>query len=136
MAVQASAELVQPTTASAAINRVGAGGRFTSGDQVEGLSGSPFVSLSGQWRAADNGGLGQGNVQQWLRQPGSQIIFTPLVGLAAASYPATASVQVESGFQNNQSASDLQRGVGVYEHYMKVTSGSLRSQGSVVNRFS
>ena len=137
MAVQASAEVVQPTIASAAPNRVGPGGRFATGDRVEGMLGSPFVNFSGQWRAADDGGFGQSNVGQWLlRQPAAQIIFTPLVGLAAATYPATASVQIENGTPSKPSPTDLQHGVGVYEHYMRVTSGSTRGQGSVINRFS
>ena len=139
MALQASAEVVQSAVAPAASNRVGpGGGRFTSGDRIDGLSGSPFVSsYSGQWRAADDSGLGQGGLNQWYRAPQSQIVFTPLVGLAAASYPAITSVQVESGNGVSPlSPTDLQHGVGVYEYYMRVTSGSTRGQGSVINRFS
>jgi len=140
MALEPSVAALQPAAAPMAPNQVGIGGRFATGQQVEGMGGSPFVNLSGQWRAANEGGMGagpgQGNLNQWLRQGGTPILFTPLVALAAASYPALADVQSEQGFAATLSQTDLQRGVGVYEYYMKVTSGSFANQGSVVNRFS
>ena len=77
-------------------------------------------------------------MDQWLRGSGAPMLFTPRVSLAAASYPAISG----SGFDGDSEAplslmpTDRQYGVGMYEHYMRVTSGSARNQGSVVNRFS
>jgi hypothetical protein len=139
MAVAPSAAPTQAISLGPAPSRAATGSRFSSADQVEGLSGSPFVSLSDQWRAANDAGLGsgpgQGNANQFLRGSGSAIQFTPLVSLAAASYPANSSMQADSA-PTALTLTDLQHGVTMYEYYMKVTSGSLRNQGSVVNRYS
>jgi hypothetical protein len=114
------------------------GGRFSSADQIESASGSPFINLAGEWRTGNDPGLstGQQNADQWLRGKGQQILFTPLVSMAAASYPAGASFQEDSSFQSAMLPTDLQRGVGTYEYNMKVTSGSFADQGKVVNQFS
>jgi hypothetical protein len=103
------------------------------------MGGSPFINLADQWRTGNDPGLSTGqqqNAYQWLRGGGTQILFTPLVSLAAATYPAGATFQEESAFQSPLLPTDLQRGVGVYEYYMKVTSGSFADQGKVLNRFS
>ncbi len=139
MAIEPSASQVQPTAAPAASGRVGSGSRVSSGDAIEGSSGSPFVNLADQWRTGNDPGLSTGqqqNANQWLRGQGTPIMFTPLVSLAAATYPAGATFQEENTFQPPLLPTDLQRGVGVYEYYMRVTSGSMSDQGKVVNHFS
>lgn len=139
MAVQPSASQVQPATGPAASGRIGGvGSRFSSGDQIEGASGSPFVNLADQWRTGNDPGLstGQQNANQWLRGQGTPILFTPLVSMAAASYPAGATFQEETTIQAPLLPTDLQRGAGMYEYNMRVTSGSTADKGKVVNRFS
>lgn len=145
MAIEPSASQVQPTAAPAAPGRVGGvGGRFSSTDQIESASGSPFVNLADQWRTGNDPGFATGqfttgqqqNADQWLRGKGTQILFTPLVSMAAASYPAGATFQEEGSTQSPPMPTDLQRGVGAYEYYMKVTSGAVGDQGKVLNRFS
>jgi hypothetical protein len=115
------------------------GPRFSSGDQIEGMSGSPFVAMGNQWSATaefDLNNQQQQNANQWLRGSGTQIRFTPRVSMAAAAYPAGATFQEEGVGQVNPMRSDLEHGVGLYEYYMRVTSGTTAKQGSVVNRFS
>lgn len=139
MALEPSVASVQPSSASAAPGRVGMGPRFSSGDQIEGMSGSPFVSMGGQWNSAaefDLNNQQQQNANQWLRGSNAQIRFTPRVSMAAAAYPAGATFQEEGVVQANPMRSDLEHGVGLYEYYMRVTSGTTAKQGSVVNRFS
>jgi hypothetical protein len=139
MAVQPSTSQVQPTAGPAASGRIGGGGRASASEQIEGSSGSPFVNLADQWRTGNDPGLSTGqqqNANQWLRGQGTQIIFTPLVSMAAASYPAGASFQEETTMQSPLLPTDLQRGAGMYEYNMRVTSGSTTDRGKVVNRFS
>jgi hypothetical protein len=146
MAVQPSTAQVQPTAAPAASGRVGSGGRASASEQIEGASGSPFINLADQWRTGNDGGMSTGmstgsqqqqqTANQWLLGKGTPILFTPLVQLAAASYPAGATFQEENTFQTPVLPTDLQRCVGVYEYCMRVTSGSVADQGKVINRFS
>ncbi len=113
------------------------GGRF-SGDSIEGMSGSPFVNLADQWRTGNDPSMSgqQQNANQWLRGGGTPIIVTPRMSMAAASYPAGASFQEETGIASPLLAADLQRAVGVYEINMRITSTSLTRLGSVINAFS
>jgi hypothetical protein len=146
MAVEPSTTQVLPTAGPAASNRIGGGGRASASEQIEGASGSPFINLADQWRTGNDAGLSTGlstssqqqqqTANQWLRGQGTPILFTPLVSLAAASYPAGATFQEENSFQSPLAPSELQRAVGVYEYCMRVTSGSTADQGKVVNRFS
>ena len=136
MALEPGVITMQPAAATSAPNRVGAGGRFSSGEQLEGMAGSPFVGVADQWRASNEMDAGQGGANRWLRSGGTPILFTPRVSLAAASYPAIAAVDAEVENQGPAPTADLQRGVGIYEHYMRVTSDTQRNIGSVVNRFS
>lgn len=136
MAVEPSIAAAQPAAASAATNRVGVGARFSSGDQLEGMFGSPFVNLSDQWRTGNDPNANQGTPQQWLRGGGTPILVTPRVSLAAASFSATTGMDADAEAPATVlSTTDRQRAVGTYEYNMRVTSGSQRDQGSVINRF-
>ena len=98
MAIEPSIAAVQSSAAPAAPGRVGIGGQF-AGDSIEGMGGSPFVNLADQWRTGNDPGMAgqQQNANQWLRGGGTPIIITPRMSLAAASYPAGASFQEETG---------------------------------------
>lgn len=139
MALEPSVASVQPSAAPAAPSRVGSGPRFSTGDQIEGTSGSPFVSMGNQWSATAEFDLNnpqQQNANQWLRGSGAQIRFTPRISMAAAAYPAGATFQEQGATQVNPMRADLEHGVGLYEYYMRITSGTTAKQGSVINRFS
>ncbi len=138
MAVEPSVAAVQSTSPASATNRAGVGARFSSGDQLEGASGSPFVSLADHWRTGNDQNPTQGGMNQWLRGGGTPILFTPRVSLAAATFPAIAGYEgtSESDAPLSLLPTDRTYGVGMYEHYMRITSGSARNQGSVINRFS
>lgn len=140
MAVEPSVASVQPSSASAAPGRVGIGGpRFSTGDQIEGAGGSPFVSAGSQWSTTaefDLSNQQQQNANQWLNGSGKQIRFTPRITMAAAAYPAGATFQEDGAAQNGPMRSDLEHAVGTYEYNMRLTSGTLTKQGSVINHFS
>jgi hypothetical protein len=137
MAIEPSIAAVQSSAAPAAPGRVGIGGRH-AGDAIEGMANSPFVNLADQWRTGNDPSMSgqQQNANQWLRGGGTPIIITPRMSLAAASYPAGATFQEEGGFAPPLLPADLQRGVGVYEMNMRITSSSFTRQGSVINAFS
>jgi hypothetical protein len=137
MAVEPSVAAAQPAAASGATSRAGVGARFSSGDQLEGMSGSPFISLSDQWRTGNDPNANQSAMQQWLRGGGTPILVTPRVSLAAASFSAMLGMESSDSEAPSMglSATDRQRAVGTYEYNMRITSGSQRDQGSVINRF-
>jgi hypothetical protein len=139
MALEPSIASVQASAAPAASGRVGAGmGGRLPGDSIEGMSGGTFVNLADQWRTGnDPSMLGQQqNANQWLKGGGTPIVITPRMSMAAASYPAGASFQEETGIASPLMPADLQRGVGVYETNMRITSNTTTRQGSVINAFS
>ena len=136
MAIEPSIAAAQPAGASASPRGVGMGARYSSGDQLEGMLGSPFVGLADQWRLGGYFDMNQGTTQQWLRGAPAQIVVTPRVALAAASFPAISGVDAEADAAPKKlTQSDLQHAVGTYEYNMRMTSGSQRDQGSVINRF-
>ena len=102
------------------------------------MAGSPFVNLADQWRTGNDPSMTgqQQNADRWLRGGGTPIIITPRMSMAAASYPAGASFQEETGLQVPLLPADRQRFVGIYEYNMRITSTSLVRQGSVINAFS
>jgi hypothetical protein len=129
---------VQPSAAPAASSHVGsgAGSRF-AGDSIEGMGGSPFVNLTDQWRTGNDPSMSgqQQNANQWLKGGGTPIVVTPRMSLAAASYPAGASLQEETGVVSAPLPADLQRGVGAYEANMRIISNATARLGSVINSF-
>ena len=139
MALEPSIAAVQPSAAPVASGHVGAGmGGRLAGDSIEGMAGSPFINLADQWRTGNDPTMSgqQQNANQWLRGGGTPIVVTPRMSLAAASYPAGATFQEETGIATALLPTDLLRGVGVYESNMRITSNTTTRQGSVVNSFS
>src|SRR5271170_7266261 len=131
MAVEPSIAAAQPVAPSSATSRAGVGARFSMGDQLEGMLGSPFVSLADQWRLGSDPNARQSAMQQWLRGTSAPIVVTPRMSLAAASFPAIAGLEADTEAPAKLTQSDLEHAVGTYEYNMRVTSGSQRDQGSV-----
>jgi len=123
---------------TSATSRVTNGSRFANSDRVDGAIGMGSVGINDSWRKAyDDGEMGQGGSNQYPpRSNGSRSPFTPLVGRSAAAFSANESNPDGNRPTTPAFLAEMQRGVGIYEFNMKVTSGSLRSQGSVVNRYS
>ncbi len=142
MAVAPNVAPALGVSATGPAGRVGSGSAFTSVDRVEGSSGTPFTSFSGQtigsqWSPANDQTSGQSNSNQSGTQSGAvRLQTTPLVWRAAAAFAANDSNQWQSASQAPAFLTDLQRAVGIYESNMRITSGSLTSVGSVINRFS
>lgn len=126
----------QPIGATAAPGRVAMGSRFASADRVDGLAGGPFLGINGQWGAAKEGYSGDGGGDRSPSRQGRQSLSTPLVFSAAAAYPAKEATIGEGRSGPSLFLTDLQRGIGIYEYNMKVTAGSLRTQGTVINHYS
>ncbi|OIQ89971.1 hypothetical protein GALL_281090 [mine drainage metagenome] len=126
------------SSVGAAVGNAGTGQRATSFDAVERIT-PPFLSVKDPWRhsydeeASDGFGAIPRKKKQDPDNPQSQ--FTQLVKMAAASYPASESMQ---DFRSSAPilVADLMHGLGVYEINMKICSGMFRNQGSVINRFS
>lgn len=108
------------------------------GDQLGATSGNSFVSMADHWRTGNDQTPNQGGINQWLPGSGAPMLFTPRISMAAASFPAISGAGLDGDSDTPVSllTADRQYGVGMYEYYMRVTSGSARNQGSVVNRFS
>jgi hypothetical protein len=136
MAVEPSVAPVQAASPAAATKAPGGGGRFTSNEPFDAMSGSPFVSLADQLRIGNDQNSSQGGANQWSRGSSAQILFTPRVSLAAATFPAISGIENEEIGPASPQLADREHGVGIYELYMRITSGSARNQGSVINFYS
>jgi hypothetical protein len=101
------------------------------------MGGSAFVGLADQWRTGNDPSMSgeQQNANQWLKGGGTPIVITPRMSLAAATYPAGASFQEDTGTAAPLLPADLQRGVGAYETNMRIISNATARLGSVINSF-
>ena len=116
----------------------GGGARHGTADQVEPIFGTGTAGVSGGWRPRYDDGASGGGLdffgQYRPPQDDHHALFTPLVALNAAAFPAS---ETFSDLRTGASLfmTDLMRGIGVYEFNMQVIAGTLPNQGSVINRF-
>ncbi len=126
------------SSVGAALGNAGTGQRATAFDAVERIM-PPFLAVKDPWRHAydqeSSDGFGPIPRKKKQEDDNPQSQFTQLVKMAAASFPASESMQ---DFRASAPilVADVMHGLGVYEINMKICSGMFRNQGSVVNRFS
>lgn len=136
MAVTAKVTASPSASVTSAPNRVATGGRFTSADRIDGVSGAATVGVSGGWRSTYEDNTGQGGYgQNPYQQVPDPAQFSSLINRSAAVFAAGES-NAEPRLTTPLFLTDLLHGVGVYEFNMRVIAGTLKQQGQVLNRYS
>jgi hypothetical protein len=114
----------------------GGGFRHSFGDRVDGVAGAASIGIGSGWRPNYEDRpqgyffFGQYPQQHEPEQP----LFTALVARSASAFPATETFS-EIRAQTPVFIADLLRGIEIYEFNMKVITGTLTNQGTVINRY-
>ena len=136
MAVTAKVAASPSASVTSAPGRVAMGGRFTSAERIDSVSGAAPPVVSGGWRSSYDDNAGQGGFGQYPSQQTPEMgHFDPLINRSAGAFPAS-EAGAEPRLTKPLFLTDLLHGVGVYEFNMKVIAGTLKQQGQVLNRYS